>query len=120
MIAKTLAGVLCLSLLTFGSPASSDAPLRRQGVPQDRVATTAEPSTAIPDSPGGLGEDLGGPRFGSSAACSDATGDCGDPVKFLGKQNGCACFACRYATANQKTVCTTDPNAQQDLMKRAK
>jgi len=53
-------------------------------------------------------------------SCSDSIATCKDPVKYLGTQNGCACFACEYATSTQHTVCTRNSADRNVLLKRSK
>jgi hypothetical protein len=52
-------------------------------------------------------------------ACSDSIAGCADPVKHLGTQSGCACFACGYGTPNQHSICTREPKDKDSLFKRA-
>jgi hypothetical protein len=51
-------------------------------------------------------------------ACADSIAGCADPVKHLGTQNGCACFACGYGTVNQHSICTRDAKDKDTLFKR--
>jgi hypothetical protein len=53
-------------------------------------------------------------------ACSDSIAGCADPVKHIGTQNGCACFACGYGTPNQHSICTRDAKDKDALFKRAR
>lgn len=56
----------------------------------------------------------------ASNSCSDSIANCADPVKYLGMQKECACFACGYGTAGQRTVCTKNPDDRKALLKRSK
>jgi hypothetical protein len=53
-------------------------------------------------------------------ACSDSIAGCADPVKHIGTQNGCACFACGYGTPNQHSICTRDAKDKDTLFRRAR
>ena len=64
---------------------------------------------------------LSGPQFTPvTDACADSIAGCDDPVKHIGTQNGCACFACGYGTAKQHSICTRDPKDKESLFKRAR
>ena len=53
-------------------------------------------------------------------SCSDSIVNCKDPVKYLGSQGDCACFACEYATAAQHSVCTNVAADKETLSRRAR
>ena len=53
-------------------------------------------------------------------ACSDSIAGCADPVKHIGTQNGCACFACGYGTPSQHSICTRDAKDKDTLFRRAR
>ena len=126
MIPKTFASAICLGLFALIAFASSGMPDR------DRIAarrSTAPALKAVQPSDGIVirsgvvrsGVRSGGEQFaGSGPACSDPIANCSDPVKHLGTQNDCACFACGYGTANQRSVCTKNPADKEALFKRAK
>ncbi len=42
----------------------------------------------------------------SAASCSDSAINCKAPVKYLGDNNGCACFVCEYGRKTQKILCS--------------
>ena len=52
-------------------------------------------------------------------ACSDSIASCNDPVKYLGADGDCACFACEYGKGTQHNVCTKDKNDKDTLFRRA-
>jgi hypothetical protein len=41
-------------------------------------------------------------------SCSDSASGCKAPVKYLGDNKGCSCFACEYSKKTQKILCATD------------
>jgi len=53
------------------------------------------------------------------SSCADSIADCKDPVKYLGTDAGCACFACEYGKASQHNVCTNVKADKDALLKRA-
>jgi hypothetical protein len=135
MIPKTFASAICLGLFALIAFASSEMPdrsriaARRSAAPAlQTVQPSPEPSDDIVVRSGvrcGLVQSglvqSGGEQFAQSApACSDSIANCNDPVKHLGTQNDCACFACGYGTANQRSVCTKNPADKEALFKRAK
>jgi hypothetical protein len=130
MIPKTFASAICLGLFALIAFASSEMPdrsriaARRSAAPAlEAVQASLEPSDDIVVRSGvrsGLIQS-GGEQFAQSApACSDSIANCNDPVKHLGTQNECACFACGYGTPNQRSVCTKNPADKEALFKRAK
>jgi hypothetical protein len=42
-------------------------------------------------------------------SCSDPVIECKPPVRYLGDNKGCACFACEYGKKAQKILCSKDP-----------
>ena len=53
-------------------------------------------------------------------ACSDSVDNCNDPVKYMGSNGDCACFACEYGKQTQHNVCTKNQRDKEKLFKRAK
>ncbi len=53
-------------------------------------------------------------------ACADPIDKCNDPVKYLGANGDCACFACEYRRSTQHNVCTRNQADKDTLLKRAK
>lgn len=47
------------------------------------------------------------PQYASS--CSDSATDCKRPVKYIGDNKGCSCFACEYGRKTQKILCSNSP-----------
>ena len=41
-------------------------------------------------------------------SCSDSVGNCKAPVKYLGDNKGCSCFACEYGKKTQKILCSNN------------
>jgi hypothetical protein len=41
-------------------------------------------------------------------SCSDSAADCKSPVKYLGDNKGCSCFACEYGKKTQKILCSNN------------
>lgn len=48
--------------------------------------------------------------------CSDPIDKCKKPIKYLGSQKDCACFACEYGKATQHNVCTQNVKDKQTLL----
>jgi hypothetical protein len=130
MIPKTLVSATCLglfALIAFASSATPDhsriaawrgaAPVVEAVQPSDGVVVGSGVRSGMVRS----GVRSGGEQFSAFApACSDSTANCSDPVKHLGTQNDCACFACGYGTPKQRSVCTRNPADKDALFKRAK
>ena len=53
------------------------------------------------------------------ASCSDSIANCKDPVKYLGVNGDCACFACEYGGSTQHNICTNAKNDKDTLLGRA-
>ena len=53
-------------------------------------------------------------------ACADPIDQCHDPVKYLGANNDCACFACEYGKSTQHNVCTQKQPDKGILLKRSR
>ena len=121
MIAKTFASAFALgfcALATSYAPVQSAIPSRRPVAQAVELQPILEPSDSVIARSGPA-------RFApfpapAASACSDSIANCSDPVKHLGTQNDCACFACAYGTASQRTVCTRNPADKDALFKRAK
>ena len=123
MIPKTFVSAICLGLFALIAFASGEMPDRsriaaRRGA--GPVLEAVQTNDVIVVRSSGMVRS-GGEQFVASApACSDKIDNCSDPVKHLGTQNECACFACGYGTANQRSVCTRNPADKDALFKRAK
>lgn len=117
MIPKTFVSAICLgffALIAFASSATPDGNRIAAGRVAAPVLEAVQPSD-------GIVVRSGGTQFAASApACSDSIANCNDPVKHLGTQNDCACFACGYGTANQRSVCTRNAADKETLFKRAR
>jgi len=53
-------------------------------------------------------------------ACADPIGQCHDPVKYLGANGSCACFACEYGRSTQHNVCTQKQTDKDILLRRSR
>lgn len=53
-------------------------------------------------------------------ACADPIDQCHDPVKYLGANGDCACFACEYGRKTQHNVCTRKQPDKDTLLRRSK
>jgi hypothetical protein len=53
------------------------------------------------------------------ASCSDSIVNCKDPVKYLGVNGDCACFACEYGESTQHNICTNSKKDKDTLLGRA-
>lgn len=121
MIRRAFASVVCLGLFALLAFACTETPERDPIALQRGLAYGQEAAPPI-----ALGNDDVFARFGkgqfaaASNSCSDSIANCADPVKYLGMQNDCACFACGYRTAGQRTVCTKNPDDRKALLKRSK
>jgi hypothetical protein len=121
MIPKAFASAICLGLLALIAFASGEAPDRSRSAARRGAAPVLETVQPIREPSDGIFVRSGGAQFAAFAdACSDSIANCSDPVKHLGTQNECACFACGYGTANQHTVCTQNGADKDALFKRAK
>ena len=122
MIPKSFVSAFCLGLFALIAFASSETPDRswiaaRRGVGPFLEAVQQSDDIVVRS---GLVRS-GGEQFVASApACADSIANCGDPVKHLGTQNECACFACGFGTPKQRSVCTRNPADKEALFKRAK
>jgi|HubBroStandDraft_1064217.scaffolds.fasta_scaffold00681_13 hypothetical protein len=130
MISKTFASAICVGLFALIAFASSATPDRGRIAAITNARTNFELNFELSDgvvvrsyfrSYFRSSVRSGGAQFtASGAACSDSIANCGDPVKHLGTQNECACFACGYGTENQHTVCTQNAADKEALFKRAR
>lgn len=48
--------------------------------------------------------------------CVDSPDNCRFPVKYLGENNGCACFSCEYGKKTQHIICTANDKDKATLM----
>jgi hypothetical protein len=53
-------------------------------------------------------------------ACADPINQCHDPVKYLGANDNCACFACEYGRTTQHNVCTRKQTDKDTLLRRSR
>lgn len=121
MIPKTIvnAGSLCLFALLCVLIAFAGSETRDRGrVAAGNSAAPVMKADGASDEPVvGSGEE---PFKRVADACADSIANCADPVKHLGTQNGCACFACGYGTPKQHSLCTRNPADKEALLRRAK
>jgi len=122
MIPKAFASAICLGLLALLAFASGDTPDRSQVAARGVTAPALELVRPILEPSDGIVIRSGGAQFAAFVpdACSDSIASCIDPIKHLGTQNDCACFACGYGTASQRTVCTRNAADKDALFKRAR
>ena len=127
MIPKTFASAICLGFFALIAFASSETPDRSRIAARRSTAPALEavrPSDGVVIRSGlvrsGVVRSSEEQLAQSAPACSDPIANCSDPVKHLGTQNDCACFACGYGTATQHSVCTRNPADKEALFKRAK
>ncbi len=121
MISRTHAaatGLVLCALMIFSHPESTTTGLNDAGVRTSSALNLAHPI---------LQSDLVVPPAAFLAfapqpgdSCSDSIANCRDPVKYLGSQNGCACFACEYATSTQHNICTRNTADRDTLFRRAR
>jgi hypothetical protein len=125
MIPKIFASVVCLGFCALITFASSVTPDRSRIVAGQGAAPTVETVQPILEP----GDRIVVPASRAQIAafappasdvCSDSIANCADPVKHLGTQNDCACFACGYGTATQRSVCTKNAADKDALFKRAR
>jgi hypothetical protein len=109
-----------IALAALAAFAASETPVCNRIAPRASVAlprAAAQPFANISDDIFPATE----LRFAAFAdACSDSIANCGDPVKHLGTQNDCACFACGYGTPGQRNICTKNAADKAALFKRAR
>lgn len=122
MIPKTFASAICLGLFALIAFASSETPDHSRIAARRGAAPALAAVQPILEPSDGVVVRSGGAQFAAFApdACSDSIANCSDPVKHLGTQNDCACFACGYGTASQRTVCTRNPADKDALFRRAR
>jgi hypothetical protein len=60
------------------------------------------------------------PTINIVSGCADPPTDCKSPVKYLGENDGCACFTCEYGRKTQRIVCTANENDKNTLMAQTK
>jgi hypothetical protein len=48
------------------------------------------------------------PAVQYAQSCSDSVANCKTPVKFLGDNKGCSCFACEYGKKTQRILCSNN------------
>lgn len=53
-------------------------------------------------------------------ACADPIDQCHDPVKYLGANGNCACFACEYGRSTQHNICTQKQTDKDTLLRRSR
>jgi len=63
---------------------------------------------------------LAGSPLPQADACADPIDQCHDPVKYLGTNVNCACFACEYGKAAQHNVCTQKQPDKDTLLRRSR
>ena len=121
MIPKTIvnAGCVCLCALVCALIAFAGSETRDRGrVAAGGGGAPVVGAAAVSDDPVVRpGEE---PFRPVADACADSIANCADPVKHLGTQNGCACFACGYGTPKQHSLCTRNAADKDALLKRAR
>jgi len=55
-------------------------------------------------------------RLVPAEGCNDPIDNCKKPIKYLGSNGECACFACEYGKATQHNVCTQDKKDKETLL----
>jgi len=125
MIPKTFASAVCLGFCALITFASSVTPDRNRIAAGQGAASTVETAQPMLEQSDGIVVRASRAQIAAFAppapdACADSITNCADPVKHLGTQNGCACFACGYGTATQRSVCTKNAADKDALFKRAK
>ena len=58
-------------------------------------------------------------RITPQDACADAIDKCKQPVKYLGSNDDCSCFACEYGKPTQQNICTKNESDKKHLLKMA-
>ena len=53
-------------------------------------------------------------------ACADPIDKCNNPVKYLGSNGDCACFACEYGKTTQHNICTKNEADKRTLLQRSR
>jgi hypothetical protein len=56
----------------------------------------------------------------SPSACNDRIPDPCNAPRFLGQNQGCACFECNPDTPKAQTICTSDAEKKRTLFAKAK
>lgn len=124
MIPKTFASAVCLglcALITFASSETAD----RSRIAAGRALPAAEAVAPILEPDDGIVVQASRAQVAAFPppapdACSDSIANCADPVKHLGTQRDCACFACGYGTPSQRSICTRNAADKDALFRRAR
>ena len=56
----------------------------------------------------------------NNTGCADSPDACKLPVKYLGENDGCACFSCEHGKPTQKIICTANEDDKIKLIARVK
>jgi hypothetical protein len=125
MIPKTFFSAVCLGFCALITFASSETPDRSRIAAGRGTPPALEAVQPILEPSDGMVVRAGRAQVAAFApptpdACSDSIANCADPVKHLGTQNDCACFACGYGTASQRSVCTKNAADKDALFRRAR
>ena len=110
MSKESLKGLFAISLpvLVLVLPLRLSPPLRPAAAVVPRTVS-AGPFSAIAC-------DKLAPAALASAPCNDPIEKCRKPIKYLGANGNCACFACEYGKSTQKNICTDNLKDKQTLL----
>jgi hypothetical protein len=116
-----LANFLCLPMVLFIFPLQFSP----QGTPTEtsftsesafRIFSTVECANKMKNEAetSSLAAFLGG--LAQPQGCADPIDKCKKPIKYLGSNGDCACFACEYGKATQHNICTQSKKDKETLL----
>jgi len=120
---RTTVWIVGLGLSTWMLLAEGKVGLAPAGSPAPSVPLQAESHSRCAQKKVALDVSAGFATTGLAAQtdpCADSIDKCYDPVKYLGANGDCACFACEYGKSTQHNVCTRNPHDKDTLLRRAR
>lgn len=115
---KITAWIASVGLSTFMLSAQSKVAVSGTDAPVPLKAQSGHcaATRAVSDQPPAFS----GAALSQTDSCSDPIDKCRNPVKYLGANDDCACFACEYGTSTQHNVCTKKQSDKDALLRRAR
>jgi len=116
-----LANFLCLPMVLFifplqFSPQGRATETSFTSGPTFRIFSTAECANKMKNeaATGAPAAFAGG--FAPPQGCADPIDKCKKPIKYLGSNGDCACFACEYGKSTQHNICTQNKKDKETLL----
>jgi len=124
MTARIVAWLLSIVLSTLMFSAQSKIAIAGTDAPPASASVKAQSGSMCTASRTAQSElplfALAGSPLPQADACADPIDQCHDPVKYLGTNGNCACFACEYGKATQYNVCTQKQSDKDTLLRRSR